>query len=45
MRAPEEVLPRELKQALLVVMVLMVFVLLLASETGSGNTAFMYIGF
>lgn len=45
MRAPEDVLPRPVKQALLVVMVLMVFVLLLANETGSGNTAFLYVGF
>lgn len=45
MRAPEEVLPRNVKQALLAVMVLMIFVLLLATETGSGNTAFLYVGF
>ncbi len=45
MRTPEELLPREAKQALLVVMVLMIFVLLLATETGAGNTAFLYVGF
>lgn len=45
MRAPEELLPRSAKQALLVVMVLMIFVLVLAGETSSNNTAFLYIGF
>lgn len=45
MRPPEEVLPRSAKQALMVVMVLMIFVLVLASETSANNTAFLYIGF
>ena len=45
MQSPEAMLPRPVKQALLVVMVLMIFVLLLATETGAGNTAFLYVGF
>lgn len=37
-------LPRRVKQALLVVMVVSIFVLLLALEQ-SGGTPFLYIGF
>jgi hypothetical protein len=43
-RTPLEPLPRRVKQALVVVMTVSIFVLLLALEQ-SGGTPFLYIGF